>query len=76
MTGETVRSEEDAFPRADGQIQWVRWEMRPWLTGDQTVGGITIMAEDVTARVEAARALRANCERVWPRRRLKPEPGS
>ena len=44
--------------RADGQTQWLRWEMRPWLTSDQTVGGITIMSEDVTERVEAVRALR------------------
>ncbi|HWJ18723.1 MAG TPA: PAS domain S-box protein, partial [Geobacterales bacterium] len=60
MAGEVVCSEEDAFPRADGRTQWVRWELRPWLTGDQTVGGITIMAEDVTERVEAVRALREN----------------
>jgi PAS domain S-box-containing protein len=58
LAGETVRSEEDAFRRADGELHWVRWEMRPWLTTDQTVGGITIIAEDVTEKVEAVRALR------------------
>lgn len=58
LAGETVRSEEDAFRFADGRVQWVRWEMRPWLAGDQSVGGITVMAEDVTGRVEAVRALR------------------
>ncbi len=36
----------------------MRWEMRPWLTGDQAVGGITIMAEDVNDKVDALRALR------------------
>ncbi len=58
MMGEVVRAEEDAFVRADGRTQWERWEMRPWLTCDQAVGGITIMSEDVTERVEAVRALR------------------
>ena len=65
MAGETVRSEEDAFQRADGGSQWVRWEMRPWLTGDGSVGGISIIAEDVTERVEAVRALR---ESEWQMR--------
>ncbi len=58
VAGETVRSEEDAFRRADGGTHWVRYEMLPWLTNDQAVGGITIIAEDVTERVEAVSALR------------------
>ena len=60
MAGEVVRAEEDPFVRADGRTQWLRWEVRPWLTRDQAIGGITIMAENVTERVEAVRALREN----------------
>jgi len=58
MAGEVVRAEEEPIVRADGRTQWLRWEMRPWLTSEPAVGGITIMAEDVTERVEAVRALR------------------
>ena len=58
MAGEVVRAEEDPIVRADGRTQWLQWEMRPWLTRDQAVGGITIVTEDVTERVEAVRALR------------------
>jgi PAS domain S-box-containing protein len=58
MAGEVVRAEEDPIVRADGRTQWLRWEMRPWLTSERAVGGITIMAEDVTERVVAVRALR------------------
>ena len=58
LAGEVLRAEEDSFVRADGAIQWLCWEVRPWLTSDKTVGGITIMAEDATERVAAVRALR------------------
>ncbi len=57
LAGEVLRAEEDPFVRTDGRTQWLRWEVRPWLTGNEIVGGITIMSEDVSARVEAVRAL-------------------
>ena len=58
LAGETVSADEEAFVRPDGGMHWLRWEVRPWLTSDQTIGGITIMTEDVTDRVLAVRALR------------------
>jgi PAS domain S-box-containing protein len=58
LAGEIVRADEDPFVRPDGRTQWLRWEVRPWLAADSTVGGITILSEDVTERVEAVRALR------------------
>ena len=60
LAGETVSADEEMFLRADGGKQWLRWEVRPWVTGDGTIGGITIMTEDVTDRVAAVRALREN----------------
>ncbi len=58
LAGETLRQEQDPFPRADGRLQWRRWEMRPWRHANGTIGGILIFSEDVTARVEMERALR------------------
>ena len=62
LAGETLREEQDPFPRADGRLQWRRWEMRPWRGANGTIGGILIFSEDVTARVEMERALRENRE--------------
>ena len=54
-----ARSEEDAFPRADGSLDWARWELRPWYTGTCEVGGVILFSEVITERVRAERALRA-----------------
>ena len=62
LTGELLSADEDRFVRSDGTIQWISWNVRPWYSGD-TVGGIVIATEDVTARVEAKRALRESEDR-------------
>jgi two-component system cell cycle sensor histidine kinase/response regulator CckA len=58
LAGEVVRAEEDLFERADGSVQWIRWEIRPWRTEGGDVGGIVIFAEDITARKKAEESLR------------------
>jgi PAS domain S-box-containing protein len=58
LAGEIVSADEELFESLDGAKQWLRWEVRPWLAADGTVGGITIMTEDVTDRVLAVAALR------------------
>jgi PAS domain S-box-containing protein len=57
LAGETLSSEAEPFPRADGSIHWVRWEMAPWRSVDGTIGGATLFSEDVTARKAAEVAL-------------------
>lgn len=57
MAGESIRMEEDRFERADGRVQWLRWEIVPWRAVDGTVGGIVLFADDISA-------LKANQERL------------
>ena len=51
LQGEVVRSDgEDVFQRADGESQWLTWEVRPWPAPQGRIGGILIFAEDITAQ--------------------------
>ena len=55
---------EDPFPRADGSIDWVRWEIHPWRTNSGEIGGIMIFSEVITERKNALLALSAASEQV------------
>src|SRR6516225_1300481 len=63
LEGEVVRADEDFFPRVDGNVQWERWEVRPWKQADGTIGGIVIFTEDISARKRAEEALVQSEER-------------
>jgi PAS domain S-box-containing protein len=58
LAGTTERCEEDPFPRADGTVDWVRWEIVPWHKTDGSIGGIIMFTEVITARKQAEAALR------------------
>lgn len=56
LQGETLRAEEDGWEGQDGP-HWARWEVRPWKTAEGTVGGILVLAEDITRRKQMEDAL-------------------
>jgi PAS domain S-box-containing protein/putative nucleotidyltransferase with HDIG domain len=64
LDGEVLRAEEDPFPRADGTLDWVRWEIRPWHEEGEVIGGIILFSEVITARKAAECELRASNERL------------
>ncbi|HWJ17652.1 MAG TPA: PAS domain S-box protein, partial [Geobacterales bacterium] len=45
LAGETLRDERDPFTHADGWVQWLSWEVRPWHDAGGAVGGIFAIAE-------------------------------
>jgi PAS domain S-box-containing protein len=57
LAGGVENCEEDPFRRPDGRIDWVRWQVRPWRRIDDTIGGIIIFSELITARKQAEDAL-------------------
>src|SRR5674476_773692 len=64
LAGSVESCEEDAFPRADGSVEWLHWEIQPWHQANGAIGGVIIFTEDVTERKIAGAALKASEERM------------
>jgi PAS domain S-box-containing protein len=57
LAGQTLRRERERLQRSDGRVQYITWEVQPWRDARGDIGGVIIYAQEVTAEVEAARAL-------------------
>lgn len=55
LAGELLSSDNDIFIRADGSIDYTRWECRPWFEADGTIGGIILYTEVITNLVKMQR---------------------
>jgi PAS domain S-box-containing protein len=68
LAGAIERSDEDPFPRADGTLEWLQWEVRPWRNPEGLIGGLIMFTQVVTERkrteLQAARLARDLEERV------------
>ncbi|WP_084519486.1 PAS domain S-box protein [Christiangramia echinicola] len=49
MQGEIHSKDEDCYIYADGTEQWISWEVRPWFTSENVIGGILMHTADITA---------------------------
>lgn len=52
IDGETRIKEQDKFARSDGSIDYIKWEIRPWYTNDDRIGGIIMFTEVITEMIE------------------------
>ncbi len=63
LAGAVERCPADPFPRADGTLDWVRWEVRPWyIDGSKDsgskIGGIVMFTQVITKQKEMETSLR------------------
>ncbi len=52
LAGDIDRNDRAPFPRADGKMDYIRWEVRPWFRKDGGTGGLVMYTEVITQRVE------------------------
>lgn len=57
LAGEAMRCDEDRFERADGAVEYLRWEIQPWREASGEVGGLCFFTELITARKQAEQSL-------------------
>jgi len=50
LAGAVERCDEDQFVRADGAVEWLQWEARPWHKADGEIGGLIFFTLTITAR--------------------------
>jgi PAS domain S-box-containing protein len=53
LAGETMNSDEELVDFGEGNEYWLRWEVRPWKNASGAIGGVIVMAENITSRKEA-----------------------
>jgi hypothetical protein len=64
LAGAVRKCEKELFPRANGSIDWVKWEIHPWRNRANEIGGIIIFTEVITERVQAEKALQSANNRI------------
>lgn len=52
LAGAVEYCAEDPFPREDGRLVWIRWEIHPWHHANGNIGGIIMFTEVITAQKE------------------------
>ncbi|MBD2361115.1 PAS domain S-box protein [Anabaena minutissima FACHB-250] len=58
LSGKIQKCAEDAFSRADGTTDWVKWEIHPWYENSGAVGGMVMFTEVITTRKQAEAELK------------------
>lgn len=48
LKGHTEKKDEDRFVRANGAVEWLKWEIQPWKNQDGSIGGIIMFTQLIT----------------------------
>lgn len=64
LQGRVEKCDEDPFPRADGTVDWVKWEIRPWYQDTGEIAGIILLSEVITERKAAQEELLMTTQRL------------
>jgi diguanylate cyclase (GGDEF)-like protein/PAS domain S-box-containing protein len=65
LTGAREAREIDSFLREDGSAQWIKWQAAPWFEEENkndSIGGIIVIAEDVSDRKKIEESGRRSVE--------------
>jgi PAS domain S-box-containing protein len=52
LTGEVLQRKEHKIVSRDGSVLWLKWQMHPWYTDENEIGGIIVSTESITETKE------------------------
>ncbi len=55
LKGEVISAEDDKYERADGSVEYTRWQCMPWKNHAGEIGGLVVYTEIITERRKAER---------------------
>lgn len=64
LQGAIEKNDEDKFIRANGQVEWVKWEVRPWYNKSREIGGIMIFSEEITEQKNTEEKIKKDAEKL------------
>ncbi|MFP4108214.1 MAG: PAS domain-containing protein [Desulfonatronovibrio sp.] len=73
LAGEVVEAEDDYFVRQSGEVDYTRWQCRPWYESGGEIGGIVVYTELTTERKLVDKALTEAREKAQVADRVKSE---
>jgi PAS domain S-box-containing protein len=69
LAGAVEQNNTEAFPRADGTKDWVRWEIHPWRNAGNEIFGIVMFTEIITDLVNAQEKLHRTIQQLEAKNR-------
>ncbi|MHB1179497.1 MAG: PAS domain S-box protein, partial [Daejeonella sp.] len=51
LKGKPQKNPRDKFTRLDGTVQWLSWDVMPWMDNNGMIGGMIMSSEDITDRM-------------------------
>ena len=63
MKGAVEKSDDDYYEKDDGTPVWLKWDVHPWYSTTNEIGGIVIFTENITERKEAEKVIKESEER-------------
>ncbi|MEJ7694004.1 PAS domain S-box protein [Daejeonella sp.] len=62
LNGKAQKNPRDQFVRLNGEVQWLSWDIRPWMDNEGHICGMIMYSEDISERIISEIELKRNLD--------------
>lgn len=62
LKGKAQNNPKEKFERLNGDVQWLSWDIRPWMDNNGQISGMIMYSEDITDRINDEIQLKRNLD--------------